>query len=183
MFARTPRLFLRPGWAEDAPALAALLNDSDVSFNLTQVPHPYTLANAMTFLKAEKNPHECFQLIFRRAGHDTELIGGIGLKQHEFGVELGYWLARPFWGQGYATEAGQAVLDIARYTFGLQRVVALHGLNNSSSGHVLRKLGFRATGHLRTIHSIALGQDLPCAVHELKFVNATAPEFQHPMAA
>ena len=50
MFARTPRLLLRPGWMEDAPALAQAIGDPAILRNLTHAPAPYTLDDAQAFL-------------------------------------------------------------------------------------------------------------------------------------
>ena len=52
MFARTPRLLLRPGFPEDAPALAAAMSDAAIARNLAVVPWPYTLRDAEAFLSA-----------------------------------------------------------------------------------------------------------------------------------
>ena len=56
MFARTPRLLLRPGFPEDAPALAAAIGDQAIVMNLPVVPWPYTLRDAEAFLASPRNP-------------------------------------------------------------------------------------------------------------------------------
>ena len=53
------------------------------------------------------------------------------------GHELGYWLTPDAWGRGYATEAGEAVLAMARHALGLQRLDARHFVDNPASGRVL----------------------------------------------
>ena len=50
MFARTPRLLLRPGFPEDAPALAAAIADQAIARNLANVPWPYSMRDAEAFL-------------------------------------------------------------------------------------------------------------------------------------
>ena len=72
-------------------------------------------------------------------------------------MELGYWIARRHWGRGFATEAGRAVLAMAR-TLGHARIAASHFLDNPASGRVLAKLGFRATGRTIRRWSCARGQ-------------------------
>jgi RimJ/RimL family protein N-acetyltransferase len=84
------------------------------------------------------------------------VIGSAGLGEHEGEPELGFWIARPHWGQGYATEAAGAVLRIAR-TLGHRRVVAGHFVDNPASGKVLKKLGFVPTGRPGTRFSLARG--------------------------
>jgi RimJ/RimL family protein N-acetyltransferase len=175
-------LFLRPGWAEDAPALASLLNDAQISCKLGRVPYPYGLDDAHAFLAAERPAQDLTCLIFRR-GVVPELIGGIGLIAMYGGTELGYWLARGHWGQGYATEAGQAMLHAARHALGRRQVTAQHSLDNPASGRVLRKLGFRATGHVRNVHSAARGAEMPCAGYVIDLTCAPAAAPHQAMAA
>ena len=64
-------------------------------------------------------------------------------------VELGYWIAREYWGRGYATEAARAVLRLAKVLGHREAGVAGHFIDNPASGAVLRKVGFEPTGKLR----------------------------------
>ena len=107
MFARTERLLLRPGWAEDAPALAQAIADETIVRNLATAPWPYGLADAEAFLASARDPALPSFLIFERTDGAPQLVGACGLGRRPSGaVELGYWIARPFWGNGFATEAG-----------------------------------------------------------------------------
>ncbi len=182
MFSRTARLFLRPGWTEDAPALAHALNDLEVSTKLGRVPHPYGQSDAEAFLSAQNPMGDMTCLVFRR-GIAAELVGGISLMPIYGGVELGYWLARPHWGRGYATEAGRAMLLAARHTLGLKAITAQHSLDNPASGRVLRKLGFAPTGHVRQVSSLARGCDMPCAEYRIALGTHHMRDAPHPMAA
>ncbi len=65
-------------------------------------------------------------------------------------AELGYWLGRAWWGNGYATEAAQALVWFAGDALGLRRLTAGHAADNLPSGRVLSKLGFRCTGEAET---------------------------------
>src|SRR4051794_9548014 len=113
MFAITERLLLRPGWAEDAPALARAIDDQRVVRNLAVVSWPYRLADAEEFLALPHDPLRPRFLISRRS--DGMLLGGIGLHGKQE-AELGYWLAPEYWGRGYATEAGRAVMALADHS-------------------------------------------------------------------
>ncbi len=146
MFTRTARLLLRPGWAEDAPALAAAIGDQRVVRNLLSPPWPYSEADAQAFLTRPRDPVLPSLLIFERKGADPVLVGSCGLGRLPSGaVQLGYWIALPFWGRGFATEAGQAMVDIAR-ALSLPRLQASFFIDNPASGRVLAKLGFEPTG-------------------------------------
>ena len=145
MFARTERLLLRPGWREDAAALAEAIGDFAIVSKLSRVPWPYDLSDAEQFLSMDAGPlPRC--LIFARTKGAPRLVGGVGLHQTDSGVELGYWIARAYWGLGFATEAAQAVVDMADRALRLPSLTAVHLSDNPASAHVLRKLGFEATG-------------------------------------
>lgn len=157
MFARTQRLTLRPGWIEDAPALEAAIAFPEVAFKLSRLPWPYTRAHAEQWL-ARTVPHdEVTLLVFAHEPPALRLIGGVGIHPTETGRELGYWLTPSAWGRGYATEAGRAILGIARHAIGLRRLEAGHFVDNPASGRVLTKLGFRPTGQIAQRPCIALG--------------------------
>ncbi len=146
MFARTERLLLRPGWAEDAPALAAAISDETIVRNLATAPWPFGLRDAEAFLAAPRDPVLPSLLMFERTTAAPRLVGAGGLDRRPSGaVELGYWIARAHWGRGFATEAGTALLAIAR-TLGLARLEGSHFLDNPASARVLEKLGFVPTG-------------------------------------
>ncbi|HVF83594.1 MAG TPA: GNAT family N-acetyltransferase [Sphingomicrobium sp.] len=146
MFARTDRLLLRPGWAEDAPALAAAMTDEQIVRNLATAPWPYGLKEAEAFLAAPRDPVLPSFLLFARTAGAPELVGSCGFARRPTGaVELGYWIARSHWSKGYATEAGHQLVEIAR-TLGLAQLEAGHFIDNPASGRVLEKLGFIPTG-------------------------------------
>lgn len=178
MFARTPRLLLRPGFTEDAPMLAAVLGDAAIARNLSRLPHPYGEDEARAWLSRDEQPGEHSLLIFMRTAAQLRLVGGIGLHpvasgedgSHDWGngaaMELGYWIARPYWGLGIATEAGQALLASARAA-GRTPVVAGHFVDNPASGRVLRKLGLRPTGRVVPRLSVGRGGPVPCALFAL----------------
>jgi RimJ/RimL family protein N-acetyltransferase len=69
-------------------------------------------------------------------------------REHEE-AELSFWIGRPFWGRGYATEAAGAAVDRAFDALGINRIVAHHMVRNPASGRVLAQLGFRQEGLLR----------------------------------
>lgn len=170
MFARTERLLLRPGFAEDAAAVAAAIADEAVVRNLAMAPWPYGECDAAEWLAMEQHPLLPSLLMVKRTGGTPRIIGAIGIHgiDRESGnqaLEIGYWIARPYWGLGFATEAGRAVLDIAR-TNGLPPLSAGHFIDNPASGTVLRKLGFRPTGQIVPRYSRARGAHVPCALFE-----------------
>jgi len=166
MFARTPRLTLRPGWPEDAPALAAAIGHKAVAARLAHVPWPYHRRDAEAFLAMPHRSTDAHLLIHAHEGDGPELVGGIALVADGAAHELGYWLSPSAWNRGYATEAGRAMIDIARHALPIRHLTAYPHLDNAASAGVLRKLGFVQTG--RAIrHSRARGAQVDSAVYEL----------------
>lgn len=120
------------------------LSDFDVAKMTSRVPHPYGEGDAETFL-AMADGH---RFVIQRKG-DGLFLGMTGLYAQEgpeSGYEFGYWLGKPFWGFGYATEAAHRLVS---YTFaGLDQGTVHAGwfYDNPASGHVLAKLGARHNG-------------------------------------
>ncbi|MBV9570319.1 MAG: GNAT family N-acetyltransferase [Alphaproteobacteria bacterium] len=141
------RLLLRPMRAEDVPQIAALMADYDIVKNLSTAPYPYTLADAEAFFarqreaKADGEKHD-FAIVEKSGGG---LIGKIGMCAKEGVFEIGYWIGKPYWGRGFATEAARRVLAFGFGELKFERIVAGWFEDNPASGHVLDKLGFTAT--------------------------------------
>jgi len=168
MFARTPRLLLRPGFPEDAPALAHAIADKAIVMNLAVVPWPYSVRDAEAFLASPRDPVLPSLLIFERGPGAPQLAGACGLGRRPSGsVEMGYWIARRFWGRGYATEACTALVDIAR-TLGFASIEGSHFVDNPTSGRVLEKLGFEPLGIVAPRMSCARGEEVPARLMRLE---------------
>jgi RimJ/RimL family protein N-acetyltransferase len=150
---RTPRLLLRPWAPGDEEALVRHANNWKVARNLRDVfPHPYTQEDARRWIErnaAIEGPTLDFALVL-----DGEAVGSVGLIPRSdilrCSIEVGYWLAEPFWGRGLVPEAVAAVVGYAFATFPDVTVVVAHHLaSNPASGRVLEKCGFRLDGRLR----------------------------------
>jgi RimJ/RimL family protein N-acetyltransferase len=173
MFARTERLLLRPGWPEDAETLAKAIGNEAIVLNLATAPWPYDLGDAQSYLGRERAEGEADCMILMRTRGAPRLIGGVGLAQRGDAVELGYWIVPSCWGLGFATEAARAVVDFARDTLRLPRLVSGHFVDNPASGRVLEKLGFVRTG-LEMRPSLARGEAVPCETMALELKPALA---------
>lgn len=183
MFARTERLLLRPGWAEDAQALAAAIADEMIVRNLATAPWPYRLRDAEAFLAQPRDPVLPSFLVFERTDGEPRLVGSCGLGRRPSGaVELGYWIARPYWGRGIATEAATALIDIAR-TLGFASLEGSHFLDNPASGRVLEKLGFQPLGITAPRMSCARGTEAQSRLLRLTLVDDVDFEEDEPLAA
>jgi RimJ/RimL family protein N-acetyltransferase len=151
----TSRLALRPLEAVDAPALARLIDDPEIARMTTRIPHPYDLGDAEAFIgHVRTNKANVFAI----EPHDGPLAGVIGFQDDGPTPEMGYWLGRPFWGRGYATEAGRGLLDWTEKRWGKRAVRSGHFADNPASGRVLHKLGFLYTGEVQKRESVSRGE-------------------------
>ena len=167
MFARTPRLTLRPGWPEDAPALAAAIGHEAVVSKLSHAPWPYREEDARAFLALPAPAVGVRLLVCAHEGAgEPRLVGCVGLQGDGDVAEFGYWLTPSAWGRGYATEAGRAVIALARHALPLRRLTSGWHVDNPASGRVLAKLGFRRTGAVWHA-SLARGRDVETVEVEL----------------
>ena len=166
MFARTDRLLLRPAWPEDSQALAAGLADEAVVRNLLGAPwHDPTRGGGVL-------PE--LVMCLRTMGQPA-LIGGVGLTLLEDGaVALGGWVRRSHWGLGFASEAGSAVIAMAR-AIGLTTLAALHYADNPGAGRVLRKLGFAPTGGVAMRPAHPRGALVPSIAYRLSLAGCAEP--------
>ena len=174
MFHVTERLLLRPAWPEDAEALFGGIADEGVVRNLARAPWPYLPEHARQFVMREVDSKVPGFLLTLPGSHGSKIIGGAGLGETDSGVELGCWIARPFWGQGFATEAARGVIAVAK-ALGYARLEAGHFTDNPASGRVLRKLGFCPTGKVAPRYSCARGEEVDCVLFTLDLAdNETA---------
>jgi RimJ/RimL family protein N-acetyltransferase len=150
---RTARLLLRSLEREDVPALVLLAGAKEIAATTLNIPHPYTEADALTFLaKASEDFRGGRSVSFAISiPPGREVCGGIGLvlaDAHKH-AELGYWIGAPYWGKGYATEAARAVVEFGFGTLHLNRIFAHHFAGNTGSQKVLEKIGMRHEGQFR----------------------------------
>jgi [ribosomal protein S5]-alanine N-acetyltransferase len=147
----TPHLRLEQPSMRRIEEYPPLLGDRSVSRWLLRVPSPYRRSDAREHvLRARRRRREGTDLALAIVDRATDcLIGGIGLHgidvEHGHG-EIGYWIGRPYWGRGYASEAVGAVVDACFLVLRLHRVEAGVFRGNSGSENVLRKAGFHPEG-------------------------------------
>jgi [ribosomal protein S5]-alanine N-acetyltransferase len=143
------RLLLRVPASFDVSDMVRLGGDYDVAKNLSRMPYPYFESHAREWLAttAEKRAAGTDYAFAITRKDDGAYLGGCGLHKRDLGAfEFGYWLGKPFWGQGYATEAARRLVAFAFLELGVDRVIAGHFHDNPASGNVLKKLGCVADG-------------------------------------
>lgn len=137
----TPRLTLRPLTDRDAAAFIALAGDLAVARMTSDIPHPLDMQQALAWLAPAKGEQR-FAIV-----HDRLMVGSAGYFMREPGTaEMGFWLGRDWWGRGFATEAGRAIVRHAFEVGGMLTLTSSHFTDNQASARVLAKLGFEANG-------------------------------------
>jgi len=81
--------------------------------------------------------------------NDQQLLGMIEMRINQYRADLGYLVARPYWGQGIATEAAKALVGWALAQPSIYRVWAVCDVENKASARVLEKVGMQREGLLR----------------------------------
>ena len=146
---RTSRLILRRPVDADIPAITAIANNHRIAQNLASMPHPFGEEDAAQWVARFKHADGKTRggyMILLRGGE--KLIGacGFGPVKDLRLPQLGYWVGEPYWGQGYATEAGWAVID---YVFNKTSIPVLGcgcRVTNHASRRVIDKCGFLYDG-------------------------------------
>jgi len=164
----TDRLILRHITLDDAPCVQEHCGNWNVASKLSRVPHPYPDGAAREWIITHAEARAKMTGFPFAIVKDGSLVGVIGIEAMDIpnAMEVGYWLGEPYWGNGYATEAGQRVVRFAFEELNLVLLQAIYFLDNPASGHTLSKLGFRKTGE-ETRFSLARGCELAGARLEL----------------
>jgi ribosomal-protein-alanine N-acetyltransferase len=139
----------------DKCALTELLNERDIYDRTLRIPFPYTEKDADEWLAlvAKITQQQGRPVHFAIRSADYALIGGCGFDGFQVGkshrAEVGYWLAKPFWGRGIMTAVVQRLCQHAFEEFCLVKITAHVFTHNPASSRVLAKCGFQEEGFLR----------------------------------
>ena len=126
----------------------------EIADTTVAIPHPYGLDHALAWIGNQRR-----ESVRGRATNfairllpGSPLIGSASLRdidREHLQAELGFWIGREWWGQGYASEAAAAVIRFGFETLGLNRIYAHHMARNPAAGRVLLHVGMQPEGLLR----------------------------------
>ena len=169
MTLQTQRLRLRAPDLADASRIAMFIGEWDVVRMLSRVPYPYTEQDANRWIANSGQGHR-YVLV-----HANGVVGAVGLEVRDDSgaLELGYWLAKPFWGRGLVNEAAAAVIFALRQHDPRAAITCSHFVDNEGSARVIRKLGFVQTGE-RMIKSVSRGVEVRTLTYRLPILAAPA---------
>jgi len=150
---KTERLILRGFKDSDAPEVQKLAGSQAIAATTLNIPHPYEAGMAEKWIATHQVEFDqglsaIFAIILAES---NELVGaiGLGITAAYHRAELGYWVGKPFWDRGYATEAATELLRYGFLDLSLNRIFANHMTHNPASGAVMRKIGMSPEGVLK----------------------------------
>ncbi len=150
MTIKTTRLLLRPLEMSDAPDIQRLAGDKDVASTTLNIEHPYEDGMAEKWITSCQKMADSGELINFAITLQTDgnFLGAIGIhfQETEGHAEIGYWVGKPYWNRGYASEAAKAVVEYGFTELSLDRIYAAHFTRNPASGRVLKNAGMLYEG-------------------------------------
>lgn len=164
----TPRLHLRPWNDTDAPELYELARDPRIGMLCGWKPYEH-IDDAHQALSTFLAAPDSYAVTFASTG---EIVGSIALRIDTGSAEgtvadIGYWIGAPYWGNGYATEAGNAIIDRARQ-LGVETIILKYFDGNDASRRVSEKLGFAWQSREEDVEYPLIGRRL--TVHRTELV-------------
>jgi len=175
---QTERLHLLPFTADDAEAAFGWFGDPEVMQFVPKGPDTLLEATRRRIGNYQQHQvtHGFSKWVIRQRG-SVEPIGdsGLLLLDELEAIDLGFRLARPYWGRGFATEAASAWVRVAFLDLGLGRLTAFTHPSNLPSVAVLRKVGFSSTGARQV-----MGMDALTFVYEASQFRAAAGQGGRP---
>jgi ribosomal-protein-alanine N-acetyltransferase len=168
---RTPRLLLRALELADAARIALLAGDYGVASMTGTIPHPYSEEQAAEWIASALAGEEGVVFAIANSGL---LVGCTGYRAFgEDHAELGYWIGKPYWGMGYASEAVRVLIVHAFETGGFAYLTAGHFKDNPASARVIAKFGFVPQGR-QVRDCAARGVKAHCLTYRLERAAALA---------
>jgi ribosomal-protein-alanine N-acetyltransferase len=169
---RTERLLLRAPAIADAARISLLAGDFEVASMTGTIPHPYSEEMAADWIRSHQDGEEGVAFAIDLGG---DLIGCVGYRAYDaVHAEMGYWLGKPYWRFGFATEAARALIRHVFRTEGFDYITCGHFRENPASARVIAKLGFEPSGEVLR-DCAARGNKSRCVTYRLTRERALAP--------
>ncbi len=162
---------LRSPVLADAGRISLLAGDYDVASMTGTIPYPYSERQAAEWIESVIGGEEGVVFAIANAGM---LIGCTGYRGFgEDHAELGYWIGKPYWGMGYASEAVRALILHAFERDGFDYLTVGHFSDNPASARVIAKFGFVPQGR-QVRDCAARGIKAHCLIYRLDRAAALA---------
>ena len=177
MILETKRLILRPFCDDDAEDLYKYASDPDVGPSAGWLPHESVEATRKA-IKGVLSMPKTFAVCLKE---DGKPIGSVAFHRMDVAdaddeYDLGFWLGKPFWGQGIIPEASEEMLRYAFRELGINRVFCIYSEGNDQSRRVQEKLGFV---YHRTVEAYRVAQLNETRVAHVMLLTREAWEKKH----
>ena len=171
----TERLLLRPWLESDAGTLFKYASDPEVGPRAGWPPHK-SVEESLDIIRNVFSAGGMWAVVWKETGEAIGCVGYLTASSSNLHIaedecEVGYWIARPYWGKGICTEALQLVIDHCFNEKGFTTLLGDYFPSNPASGRVLEKCGFTDTGEETTCPNLEVGSDQPVRVMKLKKMN------------
>ena len=167
----TARLRFRPWRESDVEALFRYASDPEVGARAGWPPHTDREGSLAVIRNVFSNDHT-WAMELKETGEAVGCMGyyPCGESNIEIGendAEVGYWLGRPYWGQGLCTEALSGMIGYCFNQKGFQTLWGDFFEDNPASGRVMEKCGFRDTGKYNVLSHLYRGGERPVKIMRL----------------
>ena len=179
-------LTLRPIRLSDAERFSGYVTDMDVARMTRQFPRHFPLYSAefrIMYMTSQKHRGLSYNYAITKTGDDG-LIGAVELfrRSADDMFEIDYWIAKPFWGQGYATDAANMIIQAAKHHLGITRLKADVFADNPACLRVMEKLGFEKQGQVELSFSMARLEQTPSINLSLELTGERLSEPRSPLS-
>lgn len=148
---QSSRLRLRPLTLGDEEQVQELIAAIEIASTTLSIPHPLPPGGTLAWLSKKLDGYEKGEDLVLALEYQGQVIGtsGLFLNRRDDLAELGYWIGKPYWGRGFASEAAKAMISFGFENLGLHRIQARSFARNPASARVLEKVGMHFEGLLR----------------------------------
>ena len=167
----TARLLLRPWRDDDAEALFKYASDPELGPLAGWPPHK-SVDESREVIRTIFSKKGMWAVVWKATGEPIGCVGYLSASDSNLAIEaytaeVGYWIARPFWGKGICTEALRLVINHCFKEKGFATLWGCYFPDNPASGRVMEKCGFCDTGQTALCPNLLVGSNLPVKVMKL----------------
>lgn len=168
---QTERILLRPWRENDAETLYRYASDPEVGPRAGWPPHQ-SVEESRGIIRTLFSGEGMWAVEWKATGEAIGCVGYLPSSHSNLAIaddecEVGYWIARPFWGRGICSEALRLVVDHCFLVKGFTVLWGDYFPENPASGRVMEKCGFRDTGRVTLCPNLEVGADRPVRIMRL----------------
>ena len=170
---QTDRIMLRPWRESDAKALFKYASDPELGPRAGWPPHK-SVEESLMVIRTLFCGEGMWAVVWKETGEPIGCVGYLpssssNLKIETDQAEVGYWIARPYWGKGICTEALALVIEHCFNAKGFSTLWGTYFPSNPASGRVMEKCGFRDTGEINGLSHLYQGDGRPVKIMRLDY--------------